>query len=276
LRSTFPFGRAFAAAKDALLPIPIIDAIIKGPLNGTVSQANNFLSPKLWFYKDEPLTVTFDLAKAKSMLDGIGYAPGADGVRAKNGKKLQVEICTTTRQYRIDSITLLASQLKALGVLGTPKSKPATPDVFGSWNDVPADTDCNVEHGNYDIAMHGNTSSPDPTSFAALFKSGPNGDPDSPTHPPASNEMRWFLPEMDAAWATIETSLDPAAIKDCDGQGARHHRVRPEHGLSAALQPQERVAGGRQCSQRGRRPIRGRPGLEHRGLVALPVIGAMI
>jgi ABC-type transport system substrate-binding protein len=90
--------------------------------------------------------------------------------------------------------------------------------VFGSWNDVPADTDCNVEHGNYDIAMHGNTSTPDPTSFNALFVSGPNGDPDSSQHPPSSNEMRWFSPEMDAAWATILGSLDPAVIKDAMGK----------------------------------------------------------
>jgi peptide/nickel transport system substrate-binding protein len=211
------YGDDYKTIIRAMMTATDISAIIKGPMNGTVTQANNFLSPKLWFYKDEPFTVNFDLDKAKGMLDAAGWVPGSDGIRAKGGKKLAMEICTTTRPYRVAATTLLASQLKALGVDGTPKAKPANPDVFGSWNDVPPDTDCNVEHGNYDIAMHGNTSSPDPTSFASLFKSGPTGDPDSPQHPPASNEMRWFLPEMDAAWKTIETSLDPAAIKDAMG-----------------------------------------------------------
>jgi peptide/nickel transport system substrate-binding protein len=212
------YGDDYKTIIRAMMQAANIDAIIKGPLNGTVTQSNNFLSPKLWFYKDEPFTTTFDLDKAKAALDAAGWVPGADGIRAKGGKKLEVEMCTTTRPYRGDTLTLYAADLKKLGILGTVKSKPAQPDVFGSWNDVPADTDCNVEHGNYDIAMHGNTSTPDPTSFNALFTSGPNGDPDSSQHPPASNEMRWFSPEMDAAWATILGTLDPAVIKDAMGK----------------------------------------------------------
>jgi peptide/nickel transport system substrate-binding protein len=169
----------------------------------------------LWFYKDVPLPVTFDLDGAKKLLDTAGWVPGADGIRAKGGKKLQVELCTTTRQYRADSITLIAGDLKKIGILGDVKVKPAQPDVFGGWNQVTADTDCNVQRGNYDIAMHGNTSSPDPTSFYLAFSS--KGNPDIPPHN-GGNEARWFSPEMDAAWETINTSLDPAVIKDAMGK----------------------------------------------------------
>ena len=90
-------------------------------------------------------------------------------------------------------------------------SFPAVPNVFGGWNEVPADQDCNVQHGNFDVAMHGNTSSPDPTSFYLLFSS--KGNPDIPPHN-GGNEMRWSSPEMDTAWETINTSLDPAVVKD--------------------------------------------------------------
>jgi len=188
-----------------------VDAVIKGPMNGTVTRASSFLSPNLWFYTQFPDTTTFSLDNAKALLDAAGWVPGSDGIRAKGGKKLEVEMCTTTRQYRGDSLTLIAADFKKIGILGTVKSKPAQPDVFGGWNQVPADQDCNVQRGNFDVAMHGNVSSPDPTSFYLAFSS--TGYPDNPPHN-GGNESRWSTPEMDAAWEIINTSLDTVAVKD--------------------------------------------------------------
>ena len=209
------YGDDYKTIIRAMMTATDVDSIIKGPMNGTVTRATSFLSPMLWFYKDVPLPATFDLAASKALLDGAGWVPGADGIRAKGGKKLEVELCTTTRQYRADSITLIASDLKKVGILADVKVKPAQPDVFGGWNQVAPDTDCNVQRGNYDVAMHGNTSSPDPTAFYLLFSS--KGNPDIPPHN-GGNEMRYSNPEMDAAWETINTSLDPAVIQDAMGK----------------------------------------------------------
>ena len=41
--------------------------------------------------------------------------------------------------------------------------------------------------------------------------------PDDPPHNGA-NEMRISIPAMDAAWETVNTSLDPAVIKDAMGK----------------------------------------------------------
>jgi peptide/nickel transport system substrate-binding protein len=192
-----------------------VDAVIKGPMNGTVTRASSFVSPLLWFYKDEPAPAAADPTAAAAMLDAAGWAPGADGIRAKGGKKLEVEYCTTTRQYRADAITLIAGQLKKIGILADVKVKPAQPDVFGGWNQVPADQDCNTSHGNFDVVMHGFISSPDPTAGYLTYSS--KGIPDLPPHN-GGNEMRYSNPDMDAAWEIVNTSLDPNEIKDAMGK----------------------------------------------------------
>lgn len=199
----------------AIMKAVDVDAVIKGPMNGTVTRASSFVSPLLWFYKQEPAWPAADPAGAAAMLDQAGWTVGSDGIRAKGGKKLEIEYCTTNRQYRADSITLIASQLKKIGILADVKVKPAVPDVFGGWNQVPADQDCNTSHGNFDVVMHGFISSPDPTSGYLVYSS--KGNPDLPPHN-GGNEMRYSNPDMDAAWEIVNTSLDPNAIKDAMGK----------------------------------------------------------
>jgi len=191
-----------------------VDAVIAGPMNGTVTRAASFVSPLQWFFKQEPTPPPADPAGAAAMLDAAGWTVGSDGIRAKGGKKLEIEYCTTNRQYRADSITLVASQLKKIGVLADVKVKPAQPDVFGGWNQVPADQDCNTSHGNFDVVMHGFTSSTDPTGAYLVYSS--KGNPDIPPHN-GGNETRISIPAMDAAWDTVNTSLDPNQVKDAMG-----------------------------------------------------------
>ena len=148
------------------------------------------------------------------MLDAAGWTKGSDGTREKGGKKLEIKYCTTTRQYRIDAITLIASQLKAIGVKADVVAKPAQPDVFGGWNQVPADQECNTQHGNFDVVMHGFTSSQDPTSPYLTYSS--KGNPDIAPHQ-GGNETRISIPEMDAAWETVVHTLDTQKIIDAYG-----------------------------------------------------------
>lgn len=206
------FGDDYKSIIRAIMLTIDVKAVITGPMNGTVTRAKSFVSPLLWFYKDEPTnTGNGDIESAKKLLDAAGWVPGADGIRAKGGKKLEIEYCTTTRQYRIDAITLIASQLLPLGVKAKVVSKPAQPDVFGGWNQVPNDQDCNTQHGNFDVVMHGFTSSQDPTASYLTYSS--KGIPDAPPHQ-GGNETRISIPEMDAAWETIVHTLDTSKIKD--------------------------------------------------------------
>ncbi len=210
------FGEAdYKSIIRAIMLTIDVNAVITGPLNGTVTRAKSSVSPLLWFYKDEPSnTGNGDIEAAKKLLDDAGWVPGADGIRAKGGKKLEIEYCTTTRQYRIDAITLIASQLTPLGIKAKVVAKAAIPDVFGGWNQVSNDQDCNTQHGNFDVVMHGYTSSQDPTSPYLNYSS--KGIPDAPPHQ-GGNETRISIPEMDAAWETIVHTLDTAKIKDAYG-----------------------------------------------------------
>jgi peptide/nickel transport system substrate-binding protein len=206
------FGDDYKTIIRAIMTAIDVNAVITGPMNGTVTRAKSFVSPLLWFYKDEPSTTgNGDIATAKTTLDAAGWVPGSDGVREKNGKKLEIEYCTTSRQYRIDAITLIASQLAPLGVKAKVVVKPAVPDVFGGWNQVPADQDCNTSRGNFDVVMHGFTSSQDPTAPYLTYSS--KGNPDIAPHQ-GGNETRISIPAMDAAWETIVHTLDTEKIKD--------------------------------------------------------------
>jgi peptide/nickel transport system substrate-binding protein len=206
------FGDDYTTIIRAIMTGINVDEVIAGPMNGTVTRAKSFVSPLLWFFKDEPVNTGNGKADdANKMLDDAGWTKGADGTREKGGKKLEILYCTTTRQYRIDAITLIASQLKAIGVKATVVAKAALPDVFGGWNQVPNDQQCNTQHGNFDVVMHGFTSSQDPTASYLTYSS--KGIPDDPPHQ-GGNETRIKIPEMDAAFETVVHTLDTQKIVD--------------------------------------------------------------
>ena len=66
--------------------------------------------------------IPYDIAKANQMLDGAGWKRGADGIRAKNGVKLNLDYATTTgspdNDARIEQIRTMWQQI---GVSITPK-----------------------------------------------------------------------------------------------------------------------------------------------------------
>ncbi len=46
--------------------------------------------------------------RPRPTLEAAGWVPGTDGIREKAGKRLEFDFCTTTRPYRIDSLTAFA------------------------------------------------------------------------------------------------------------------------------------------------------------------------
>ncbi len=182
-------------------------------MGGTVKPSNTPYSPLLYYYKDEPV-VTQDFAQANQLLDGAGWVKGSDGIRAKNGVKLEMQACTSQKQTRIDTLTLLASWLQQIGIKLDVKAVPANPDYFGGWEQTSADTPCNLQHGNYDLAEFAWSYSPDPLGSYLVYHS--SGIPDIPPHQ-GQNTTRTNDPQVDKAWDTVKTSVDPAVIKDALG-----------------------------------------------------------
>jgi len=176
-------------------------------LGGNVEIANTFASPQVWFYKDEPPT-TYDPEKAKSILDAAGWTVGADGVREKDGLKAKIELCTTTRQVRQDTLALIAAWLKDIGVEAV--VNPVSPnDLFAGYNEATADTLCAASRGNTDVAEYASSSSIDPLTFYAYHS--------SQIPPAGGNWSRINIPEVDTAWDTVKNNLDFSIVKKAVG-----------------------------------------------------------
>ncbi len=91
-------------------------AINERLLGNSVQLANTNILPGLWYFSDQP-SATFDPEKSKATLEAAGWVDSdGDGVREKDGIRLKIELCTTTRQVRIDTLTLGAAWLKDVGI----------------------------------------------------------------------------------------------------------------------------------------------------------------
>ena len=208
---TKKFGDGAKPLMEALHYAYDKQAIVDRVLGGTTTPTCNFTSPLAWSYSNIPC-YTFDDAKANSILDAAGFTKGADGTRvAPNGTKVELLACTSkARQYRVDTLTLLATQLQAIGVKLKVKPVPTTPDLFGGWTEVAADTPCNTTHGNFDVAEFAWVSSPDPTSIYYLYFSGL--DPSKGDHS-GQNYIRINNPDLDKILIEMNTTVDLLKIK---------------------------------------------------------------
>jgi peptide/nickel transport system substrate-binding protein len=107
-----------------------------------------------------------DTAAATKMLEGAGYAKGADGVYAKDGRRLSLRISTTAgNQLRETQEQLFQAQMKGIGV----EIKIANADstkLFGDW----------LPGGNFDIANFGWVGNPFAISSSQdIYRTGGGG-----------------------------------------------------------------------------------------------------
>jgi peptide/nickel transport system substrate-binding protein len=187
-------------------------AIAQGPLGGTVGVTNNFVSPLAWYYKDisnSGAQAGADPATASALLANAGWVKGADGYLIKGGKVLQLNYCTTTRQYRLDTLQAIASQLKGIGIKVLVSSKPDS-DFFGLWDAVPPTTPCNLRHGNFDVAEFAYVSPFDPLRGYRVYHSSEI--PDNSPHD-GENVSRIALPVLDADYDTIAANADLTKVR---------------------------------------------------------------
>jgi peptide/nickel transport system substrate-binding protein len=184
-------------------------AIAQGPMGGNVLVANNFVSPLSWFYKAVNGSTAADPVTAFTLLANAGWTKAPDGYLSKGGKTLKLSYCTTTRQFRLDTLTLMANQLKQVGIKVDVNAKPDS-DVFGLWDKTKPDTLCNLRHGNFDVAEFAYVSPVDPVAGYRVYHSS-----QIPDNPPNDGEniTRINVPALDAAYDTIDTSVDLNKIR---------------------------------------------------------------
>ena len=174
-------------------------------LGGNTQVANTNISPAAWFYADQTPT-TYDPAKANAILDAAGWVAGADGIRAKGGLKAKIELCTTTRQVRQDTLALISSWLLAVGIDSVINPVSAS-DIFADYNTAAIDTPCALSKSNYDLAEHAFSSSIDPLGNYFSYHS-------SQFRPTGANDAQVNDPDIDKALDTVKNSVDFNAIRD--------------------------------------------------------------
>lgn len=131
----------------------IVDTLLYGNVNvgTTVLPNGTFACPQT--------PSEFSVEKANALLDEAGWAAGADGIRAKDGVKMDLKITTTSGNLlREQTQQVLVEMLKAIGVNLIIENVPS--DVlFAGW-----DSNGLRKHGQFDIL---------------LYTTGPFLDPDS-------------------------------------------------------------------------------------------------
>jgi peptide/nickel transport system substrate-binding protein len=211
---TNKFGADGAKAlMDALHYAYDKDEIIARITGGYVESTCNFNSPLTWWYKDLKCVKT-DVAKANQILDDAGFTTGSDGIRsAPNGTKVELLGCTSaSRPYRIDTLNLTATQLQKIGVKLTVMPVPSTGGgMFAGWQETPADTPCNIVHGNFDVAEFAWVAGIDPDGIYLLYHSKYN--PSQGQHN-GNNYIRVNIPALDTALDTMNETVDITKIKN--------------------------------------------------------------
>jgi peptide/nickel transport system substrate-binding protein len=139
-------------------------------------------------------TTRYDPARANALLDQAGWLRRADGIRAKNGIKLQLTVASRTGTPDIDEqLGLLSKDWQRIGVAMNVRRYPA-PQMFGK-----------------DGVINGNTW--DVTTFA--WAADPLGDY-SPIYgcgsfpPDGSNNLRWCNRKAQAAMDDLVANYDQA------------------------------------------------------------------
>ena len=152
-------------------------------------------------------TATFDPEKAKQILADGGWADSdGDGFLEKNGVQAKIELCTTTRQVRQDTLALVSAWLKEVGIETVVNPVDAT-SIFADYNESQIDTPCVLSHGNFDVALHAFTSSIDPLGNYFSYHS-------TQFNPEGVNNASVSDPETDKALEDVKNSVEFPVIKD--------------------------------------------------------------
>lgn len=203
------FGNDIGTIVQAVKLATDRQAIAQLPLVGNVSVTNNFVPPRAWYYKALGGSTALDQTTAYTLLANAGWAKGADGYLTKNGKVLELNYCSTERQFRSDTLYLIANQLKQVGIKVDVNIKPDA-QVLGPYVTPNPGTLCNLRDGNFDVAEFSYVSRFDPLSGYSSYYSTQS--PDSLPHT-GENITRINLPALDAAYDTVAGSADLSKVR---------------------------------------------------------------
>ena len=144
-----------------------------------------------------------NVAQAKQLLESNGWALGSDGIYAKGGQRLSIQIDTTANNpLRQTTIEVMIPQLKEAGIEATFN---ANPDIFAG-----ADKPTSLEAGGFQAALFAWVSTPFVSSNQSIYYSPANG--------LGQNYSRIGTPEIDTLLSQMVSEPDPDTAAELANQ----------------------------------------------------------
>lgn len=154
-------------------------------------------------FENPDLGVTeYDPEAAAALLDDAGWAVGADGIREKDGVKLELRYSSTTAGWRNNIQAVIQQQLAQVGVSVILEKYPAS-EFFGSW----ANNGINAV-GEYDLAQYANNTALTNPANVTVYEALNCDQIPSESNQGGQNFTGFCSEEMDAAAQVTLTSLD--------------------------------------------------------------------
>lgn len=190
--------RAVREAFALLVDRPSIQAHVFGRTG--IATGNYLYNPQR--YRSPNTRMEFDVAKANRILDGAGWKPGADGIRAKDGRRMKFEFRTSTNAPRQKVQAIVKQACRKAGMDLELRSIPAS--VFFSGDAGNNDTSNKFFS---DIQMYAFGGNVDPELFMRNWCSW-----EIPTRENKwgkQNAPRWQNAEYDGLFRSAQSELDP-------------------------------------------------------------------
>ncbi len=166
-----------------------------------IATANYINNPER--FRSRTTTFEFNVDKANALLDKAGWVRGADGIRAKDGKRLKFVYQTSINQPRQKTQAIIKQAAQKAGIEMDLKS--VTSSVFFSSDVANPDTYTKFYA---DLQEYSNgMEAPDPETFLRQFCSWEVATKDNKWQ--GRNVTRWQNQEYDDAHKAAQVELDP-------------------------------------------------------------------
>jgi peptide/nickel transport system substrate-binding protein len=190
------------AVREALALLVDKDSVEKFIYGRTgIATANFVTNPEKFSSKNTKYE--FNVEKANAILDKAGWVKGADGIRAKDGKKLKYLYQTSINQPRQKTQAIVKQACQKAGI--DIEVKAVTASVFFSSDVANPDT---YPHFYSDLQMYTNgPQQPDPEVYLRQFLTGELASKANKWQ--GRNVTRWQNPEFDETHKAASVELDP-------------------------------------------------------------------
>jgi peptide/nickel transport system substrate-binding protein len=190
------------AVRQALALLVDKDSVEKYIYGRTGKATANFVNNPERF-RSKTATFEFNIDKANALLDKAGWAKGADGIRAKDGKKLKFVYQTSINQPRQKNQAIVKQACQKAGI--DIEVKAVTASVFFSSDVANPDTYTKFY---CDLQMYNNgPQQPDPEVFLRQFLSWEAATKENKWQ--GRNITRWQNKEYDEIHKAAQLELDP-------------------------------------------------------------------